>query len=30
MLAAELHLAIEAPSRDVHWLPEKAVKKVLK
>lgn len=28
-LAAELHLAIEAPSNDVHWLPEAAVKKVL-
>lgn len=29
-LAADLHLAIEAPSNDVYWLPEKAVKKVMK
>lgn len=30
LLAAELHLAIEAPSDAVHWLPEKAVRKVLR
>lgn len=30
MLAADLHLAIEAPSKNVYWVPEKAVKKVMK
>ena len=30
MLAMQLHAAMEAPSQRVYWLPEKAVRKVLK
>ena len=30
LLASELHSAIEAPSDRVYWLPERAVRKVLK
>lgn len=30
LLATELHAAVEDPSSRVYWLPEKAVRKVLK
>lgn len=30
LLAAQLHVAIEEPSERVYWLPEQAVRKVLK
>lgn len=30
MLAAQLHAAVESPSDRVYWLPERAVRKVLK
>ena len=30
MLAAQLHAAMEEPSDRVYWLPEKAVRKVLR
>lgn len=30
MLATQLHAAVESPSDRVYWLPEKAVRKVLK
>jgi hypothetical protein len=29
-LAAQLHAAVESPSDRIYWLPEKAVKKVLR
>lgn len=29
-LAAQLHAAVESPSDRVYWLPEKAVRKVLR
>jgi hypothetical protein len=29
-LAAQLHAAMEAPSERVYWLPERAVRKVLR
>lgn len=30
VLAAQLHAAIESPTERVYWLPEKAVRQVLK
>lgn len=30
MLAAQLHVAIEEPSERLYWLPEQAVRKVIK
>jgi len=30
LLAAQLHTAVESPSDRVYWLPEKAVRKVLR
>lgn len=30
VLAAQLHAAVESPSDHIYWLPEKAVRKVLR